>query len=250
MIKDFKIKHEGMLSINPLELKIKLESGQEIEKEAARKVLPIISEHHLLLVTLMLFNATANEALPIFLDQLLPSWLSILMSVTLVLMFGEIIPSAIFTGPKQLEIASFLAPFVKVLIAILSPIGYPISLVLDYFLGHDEGITVFNRTEMAAMVRIIHQEGKSEKSPQDNLMNKHQVKIIGGALKYTDMVVNDIMTSYEDMFALSIDIDLNYQCISDIFQSGFSRIPIYDNDRNNIVGLLLSKDLIFVDPGA
>jgi metal transporter CNNM len=134
---------QGMLSLNPLELKIKLESGTESEKEAAKKILPIISEHHVLLVTLMLFNATANEALPIFLDQLLPPWLSILLSVTLVLMFGEIIPSAIFTGPNQLQIASFLAPFVKMLIFTLFPIGYPISLLLDYFLGHDDGMRIF-----------------------------------------------------------------------------------------------------------
>ena len=55
-------------------------------------------DHHLLLVSLLLVNAAVNEALPIFLDSLVPSWLAIVLSVTLVLFFGEIIPSAIFTG--------------------------------------------------------------------------------------------------------------------------------------------------------
>lgn len=38
------------------------------------QVIPLIKRHHLLLVTLLLFNATANEALPLFLDGLLPQW--------------------------------------------------------------------------------------------------------------------------------------------------------------------------------
>jgi CBS domain containing-hemolysin-like protein len=49
-------------------------------------------------VTLLLFNSMANEALPIFLAELVPGWVAILLSVTLVLFFGEIIPSAIFLG--------------------------------------------------------------------------------------------------------------------------------------------------------
>jgi CBS domain containing-hemolysin-like protein len=42
-------------------------------------------------------NAGANEALPLFLDRLVPTWASVIISVTFVLIFGEIIPSAIFT---------------------------------------------------------------------------------------------------------------------------------------------------------
>ena len=50
----------------------------------------------------------ANEALPLFLDALVPPWLAIVLSVTCVLFAGEIIPAAIFTGPSKLKIASSL----------------------------------------------------------------------------------------------------------------------------------------------
>jgi CBS domain containing-hemolysin-like protein len=86
-------------------MKIKIETGSDLEKSQAKRVLPIITRHHLLIVTLMLYYATENEALPIFLD--VPSWLSIVLSVTLVLIFGEIVPSAIFTGPQQLAMLLF-----------------------------------------------------------------------------------------------------------------------------------------------
>jgi len=52
----------------------------------------VIKHRHLLLVTLLVSNAACLESLPIFLDKLVPSWLAIVLSVTAVLFFGEIIP--------------------------------------------------------------------------------------------------------------------------------------------------------------
>ena len=57
----------------------------------------------------------ANEALPIFLDRLVPEYVAILISVTMVLIFGEILPSAVFSGPRQLQLAAVAAPLVKVI---------------------------------------------------------------------------------------------------------------------------------------
>ena len=60
--------------------------GSTEEKEAASAVMPIVKKHHLLLVTLLLFNSLANESLPIFLGALVPNYLAIIVSVTLILM--------------------------------------------------------------------------------------------------------------------------------------------------------------------
>jgi metal transporter CNNM len=85
-------------------------------------------------------NAAANEALPLFLDELFPGKLtSILVSVTLVLFFGEIVPSAFFTGPDQVKIAAKLVPMVKVMMVLMSPLAIPIAKVLDRVLIEDEG---------------------------------------------------------------------------------------------------------------
>lgn len=125
----------GLLSLDDLVLEMKLSSGTEEEQKQARRVLPIIQQHHLLLVTLLLANAAAMEALPIFLDVMVPSWLAIILSVTFVLAFGEVLPQAICTGHDQLKIASRLVPTVKALMCILWPISYPIAKLLDKCLG-------------------------------------------------------------------------------------------------------------------
>lgn len=77
-----------------LKLKIKLVVGTYDEKKNINKIILILKNRHLLLVTLLLFNALANESLPICLSKLFPEYIAIIISVTLVLLCGEIIPSA------------------------------------------------------------------------------------------------------------------------------------------------------------
>jgi metal transporter CNNM len=150
----------GLMSLDPLMLTIKMRAAAtQKEREQATALLPVVQQHHLLLVTLLLLNAMANEALPLFLDNLVPSYLAIIFSVTLVLFFGEIIPSAIFTGPNQIQLASRLIPLVKLVMLLLLPISYPIAKMLDYLLhDEDEQGNMYNRGELAALVRIQYEE--------------------------------------------------------------------------------------------
>ncbi|KAL3671252.1 hypothetical protein V7S43_003184 [Phytophthora oleae] len=144
----------GLVSLDMLNVRILKMEGTEIEKQCARKVRPVLERHHLLLVTLLIVNASANEALPIFLDKLVPEGVSIILSVTCVLMFGEIIPFATFTGPNQLRIAAALTPGVKVIMVIVFPIAYPISKVLDWWIGADHDAAQYKRNELKALVAL------------------------------------------------------------------------------------------------
>eukprot|EP01018_Ginkgo_biloba_P001324 Gb_37940 [translate_table: standard] len=69
------------------------------------------------------------EALPIFLDSLVAAWGAVLISVTLILMFGEILPQAICSR-YGLAVGAALAPVVRVLLLVFFPVAYPISKVL------------------------------------------------------------------------------------------------------------------------
>ena len=145
----------GLLSLDSLKLKIKLVTGDAQEKADVQKLLPVLEDHHFLLCTLLIFNAVANEAMPIFLDALVPSWAAVLVSVTLVLVFGEVVPTATFTGPQQLRIVSTFVPVVHILQTLFYPVAKPMAIALDYFLGHDEGDEGYTRDELSAMVRIL-----------------------------------------------------------------------------------------------
>ena len=125
----------GYLSIDDLVLELKSTTGTYEEKEYASKVLPILADRHWLLVTLLVMNAFAMETLPLCLDKIVPEYLAIIISVTLVLFIGEVIPQAICTGPDQIKIAAAIAPVTKFLMLLSSPISYPLAKLLDRLLG-------------------------------------------------------------------------------------------------------------------
>jgi len=104
----------GYLSIDDLILELKESTGTDEEKAQAAKVLPILHNNHWLLVTLLLMNAAAMETLPLALNNIVPEYMAVIISVTLVLIFGEIVPQAVCTGPDQVKIAAMVAPLTKV----------------------------------------------------------------------------------------------------------------------------------------
>lgn len=72
--------------------------------------------------------------------------------------------------------------------------------------------------------------------------------VVAGALLYQDITVKEVMTPIENAYMLAADARLGYDVIAEIFKTGFSRIPVYEVSKNNIIGLLFTKDLIFIDP--
>jgi metal transporter CNNM len=85
----------GLMSMDVVELEVLKRSGTAKEQCYAAAIMPIISNQHFLLVTLLLCNAVAMEALPLFLDRLADPVTAIVISVTAVLVFGEIFPQAV-----------------------------------------------------------------------------------------------------------------------------------------------------------
>jgi metal transporter CNNM len=225
------------------------------EKKWVKDLLPLKLRHHLLLVTLLLLNACANEAMPLFLDHLVPSWLSVIISVTFVLIFGEIIPSAIFTGPGQLRIAAFFSGFVWMLVVVLSPIAWPISKILDFLFGHEQ-VQGFTRSELMALTRLHaeapahnddHERGHM-RPPRLGGLNADEVRILQGVLDIEDVDVEHAMLPIEKVFSLDVDEMIDFEAMARIMASGYSRIPVYHSRKSNIVGLLLVKRLIVLDP--
>ena len=121
-----------------------------------------VSRAHLRLVTLLLANSVANEALPIFLSKAFPpqipaeyhEYLSVGVSVTFVLIFGEIVPSAIFTGHRQLQLASAFSLPIQVVQIVAMPLAFPISWIMDRVLGAGHARTLPSTQEQKAQMRM------------------------------------------------------------------------------------------------
>ena len=126
----------GYLSLDSLMLELKLITGTESEKKNALKVIPILEKRHWLLVSLLIMNSMAMEALPIFLNFVFSEVIAVIISVSAVLIFGDVLPQALCTGPNQISIAASLNWLVLFLMYITSPISFPLACLLDLCFGN------------------------------------------------------------------------------------------------------------------
>ncbi|XP_050944758.1 DUF21 domain-containing protein At4g33700-like isoform X1 [Cucumis melo] len=227
----------GLMSMSLVEIEVLAKSGKPSDRKHAARILPVCRRQHLLLCTLLICNAAAMEALPIFLDSLVTAWGAILISVTLILLFGEIIPQAVCSR-YGLAIGATVAPFVRVLVWICFPVAYPISKLLDVSLGKEHK-ALFRRAELKTLVDFHGNEaGKGGELTRD------ETTIIGGALELTEKVARDVMTPISETFAIDINANLDSNLIKLILERGHSRVPVFYERPTNIIGLVLVKNLI------
>lgn len=142
----------GLLSIDPLELEIRKQNGSLEEKAEADMILDVLHNHHLLLVTLLLYNAIAMETLPLVIHTIVPAWLAIVLSTCVVLIIGEIVPQALCTGPNKLAIAKRSVPIIRFMIKIFWCISYPLGKALDWILGEHSNHRL-ERKDLAALLK-------------------------------------------------------------------------------------------------
>ncbi|XP_057422283.1 DUF21 domain-containing protein At4g14240-like [Lotus japonicus] len=230
----------GLMSLSLVDLEILERSGSPSEKKQAAIILPVVQKQHQLLVTLLLCNAVAMEALPIYLDKLVNQFVAIILSVTFVLFFGEVIPQSICSR-YGLAVGANLAWLVRILMVICYPVSYPVGKVLDYLLGHNEAL--FRRAQLKVLVSIHSQEaGKGGELTHD------ETTIISGALDLTEKTAEEAMTPIESTFSLDVNSKLDWEAMGKILARGHSRVPVYSGNPKNIIGLLLVKSLLTVRP--
>lgn len=231
----------GLMSMSLVDLEVLAKSGTPQDRKHAAKILPVVKNQHLLLCTLLICNAAAMEALPIFLDSLVSAYGAILISVTLILLFGEIIPQSVCSR-YGLAIGAAVAPAVRVLVWICFPIAYPISKLLDYLLGHGH-VALFRRAELKTLVDLHGNEaGKGGELTHD------ETTIIAGALELSDKSARDAMTPIIETFAIDINAKLDQDLMNLVLEKGHSRVPVFYEKPTNIIGLILVKNLLTIHP--
>lgn len=230
----------SLMGLDSVNLQVLSTAGSPGEKKNARKVLRLLERgRHWVLVVLLLSNVIVNEALPIFLSDF-GGTAAVLVSTLLIVIFGEVLPQSI-CARYGLSIGAACAPFVWVLMVVLSPIAWPTAKLLDWSLGEDHG-TTYKKAELKTFVSLHQQLGTEN-------LNEDEVTIIRAVLDLNDKTVKDVMTPIQDVFVMSADTVLDDAGVGKLVQSGYSRVPIHEKGKpDSIMGMLLVKDLISYDP--
>lgn len=153
----------------------------------------------------------------------------------LVIVFGEIIPKNFaYTHSQSIALAS--AGIVNFLAKVLSPLVFVISLITKGVLRkHGEPRKYpITEDELRTMVAMGVESGEVEKKERELIENVFQLN---------DITAEEIMTPRVAMFCLSADMKLK-DAVKSLVKSRYSRIPLYQKNRDNIVGILFIKDAL------
>ena len=222
--------------------KIRLKSLAGDGNKRAKKALRISDKSDSLLSTILIGNNLVNIAATaiattMFIDFVngnadLGSTVATVVITVVVLMFGEITPKGLAKNMPE-RFAMFAAPAISVCMVIFKPVNLFIALwqklVYKIFkVEEDRGVT---EEELITMVEEAHQDGE---------IDQNESELIRNAIEFDDIEVEDIYTSRVDLVA--VEIDDSIEEIAEQFEKGFSRLPVYRDTIDNIIGILNQKD--------
>ena len=166
-------------------------------------------------------------------DESLATTLSTIAMTVLVLTFGEIAPKTLARQFPE-KFAMFSAPIINVIYYLLYPISFIFRglqklLAIIFKADEDKGMT---EEELISIIEEVEDEGG---------LDEDESTLIKSAIEFNDVEVGDIFTPRIDIVAVSSDI--TKEGMAEVFaESGFSRIPVYEGDLDNIIGIVYYKD--------
>lgn len=167
--------------------------------------------------------------------------ISVGLTTLVILIFGEITPKNLALKNSE-SISLFVAPIILFLVRIFTPILFilnSISNLLSSLLGqrNDDKKPTITQDELKTIVDVSNQEG---------VLETDETEMIQNIFEFKDLTVDDIMIQRRDIVAISAD--MSYDEIIDVFKNRqLSRLPIYEDTIDDIIGVLYAKDLFFTE---
>ena len=231
-------------SINKIRLKTMAEDGNK----KAERTLKLADDYDGLLSTILIGNNIVNilaSSLSTILfigllknNDSLATTLSTVTLTIVILIFGEISPKSIAKESPE-RFAMFSTPIISFFMIIFKPLNWVFrqwkKLLNKIFKSEeDTGIT---EEELISIIEEAEEDGNLEKSETD---------LIKSAIEFNELEVGDIFTPRIDITAVKTEATRDE--IREVFkESGFSRLPVYNEDLDNIVGILYYKDFFTKD---
>lgn len=227
--------------------KIQLQKLKESKKKSVKYLLRFLSQPRKILATILLGNEVTNVSISIVMASLvydtfkvgfeISTIISVSITTMLILIFGETLPKNI-----AIRYAPSLAPVIVVPLRffynIVAPVRRLLSGMADWIVkmfGGSPGAErpVIWEDEFRYMVDLVHKEGEIEKEERE---------LIHKVFDFGDKIVKDIMVPKEKIFSLEAKTPYE-RLIDSLKATQFSRVPIHQDNKDNIIGILYLKDL-------
>ncbi|MDE5789421.1 MAG: hemolysin family protein [Clostridia bacterium] len=237
----FSATETAFTAVNKIRLRAKAEDGDK----GAKRVLKLADNYDRLLTTILIgnnvVNILASSLFTLLLIALIPqneglaTTLSTVILTVVVLIFGEITPKVLAKEFPE-GFARFAAPTINLLAWILFPFTFLFGLwkkLLLKIFKHKEDNAITD-DELKIMVEEAEQEGG---------INAQESDLIRSAIEFNDLEAKDILVPRVDVVSIDCETDLDE--VDKIFmETRYSRLPVYKDSIDNIIGILHEKDFI------
>lgn len=153
----------------------------------------------------------------------------------IILIFGEIVPKQLALA-HNVRIAIFMAYPMKGLMTLLFPLVWLLRILAS-------GVTRFFGTKEEPIITTEGMMHVVDAAEDVGLVDQYESDLMQRAIHFSSTIVRTIMTHRTEVFTLSSDLTIE-EAFPMIVKSGFSRIPIYHENQENIVGVLLLRDVL------
>lgn len=212
-------------------------------------VINLLEKPKKLLATILVANNFINIAIVLLFDSLAEDFFSgintevygvdmrffieVGLVTFLILLFGEILPK-VYASRNKVQFSNFMAYPINFLDSLFSPLSTPMRAVTLYV--HDK----FGKQK--SFISIDHLSQALELTSEEDTTREEQ-KILQGIVSFGNTDTKQVMRPRMDIFALNEES--NYaDIIPDIIENGYSRIPVYRENVDNVTGILYIKDLL------
>ena len=233
----FSATETAFTSLNRIRLKSKADAGNR----RAALALRLVDQYDNLLSTILvgnnIVNLSASSLATVFFTEGLRlqngAVISTAVITIVVLVFGEVSPKSLAKEYPE-SFAMFSAPIMRILMFILTPVNILFSLLKKLLskVFHKQGDSGITEEELVTMVDQAESEGG---------LDQHESKLIRSAIEFNDMEVDDILTPRVDIVAVE-DTDSMDDIAQAFAESGYSRLPVYHEDIDDIIGVIHEKD--------
>jgi len=232
----FSATETAFLAASKTRLKLLAEKSKK-----ARLALKLSDDYDRLISTILIGNNLVNIAIAslgtvLFVHLLggdIGATVSTAVITIAVLIFGEVCPKSIAKDAPE-SFALFSAPIINALIYIFMPISYVLSLIKKLIskLFKTKDDTAMSQEELLMIVEEVEQEG---------VIDEEESELLHNAIEFSELSAEDILTHRVDLEAVSIETDK--KDIAHLFStSKFSRLLIYEDTIDNIIGVIHIKD--------
>ncbi|WP_414693236.1 HlyC/CorC family transporter [Phenylobacterium sp.] len=157
----------------------------------------------------------------------------------LILVFAEVLPKTLAILRSD-DVARFLSAPTLLVVKVFGPIIYAIQYVVRKTLGL---LGVHLGMEMDVLAAHEEIRGAVEYHHSEGLVESHDRWMLGGVLDLAEMDVSEVMVHRKEIATLDVSLSPR-EIVEDVLESGHSRVPLYRNDPENIVGILHAKDVL------